>query len=412
MTRKSDNKNTGCDMTDFTQAIKPVIKVGSEWHKEVIGWRHQIYAHPELAYMELKTSDLIAEKLSEWGIEHTRNWAETGIMARIKGQGGSGPVIALRADLDALPLQEANTFEHKSRHEGKMHACGHDGHTTMLLGAARYLAEHPNFTGEVVLIFQPAEEGQGGARVMVNQGIFKDYPADFVFGLHNWPGLEAGHIAVHDGPVMSGMDTFDIMIKGEGGHGAMPHLGVDPTVIAAQLITSFQSVVSRTIRSLGSGVISVTQMNAGTTTNIIPDTVILKGTTRALNDETHAFLHQRMTDLVHNICSGFGAVGSVAFGGSYPATVNNSRASDALEQVGKRMLGEDFVQSQLPPSMGAEDFSYFLKKVPGCYFWLGNGPTEGSCTLHSPHYDFNDDILASGASLWVALVYYHGLTAT
>ena len=398
-------------MTDFTKTIQPVIEAGSARHQEMIQWRHQIHAHPELAYMEQKTSDLIASKLTEWGVEHTRNWAETGIMARIKGQAGEGPTIALRADMDALPLDEANTFAHRSRHQGKMHACGHDGHTTMLLGAARYLAEHPDFAGEVVLIFQPAEEGQGGARVMVNQGIFKDYPADYVFGLHNWPGLEAGHIAVHDGPVMAGMDTFEILIKGVGGHGAMPHLGTDPTVIAAQLITAFQSIVSRNISPLESGVISVTQMDAGTTTNIIPDAVVLKGTTRALNDETHEFLHQRMTDLVHNICSGFGATGSIVFGGAYPATINQTKATKALETIGKRMLGAHFVQSQLPPSMGAEDFSYFLKEVPGCYFWLGNGSTEGSCTLHSPHYDFNDQILAIGASLWVALVYHHGLAS-
>lgn len=398
-------------MTDFTHKLTPVIKPGSDRHKEMVGWRHQIHAHPELAYMEQKTSDLIAKKLTQWGVEHTRNWAETGIMARIKGQAGEGPTIALRADMDALPLDEANTFAHRSQHQGKMHACGHDGHTTMLLGAARYLAEHPDFAGEVVLIFQPAEEGQGGARVMVNQGIFKDYPADYVFGLHNWPGLEAGHIAVHDGPVMAGMDTFEILIKGVGGHGAMPHLGTDPTVIAAQLISAFQSIVSRNISPLESGVISVTQMDAGTTTNIIPDTVILKGTTRALNDETHEFLHQRMHDLVHNICLGFGATGSIAFGGAYPATINQTKATKALETIGTRMLGAHFVQSQLPPSMGAEDFSYFLKEVPGCYFWLGNGSTEGSCTLHSPHYDFNDQILAIGASLWVALVYHHGLAS-
>ncbi|WP_086479368.1 M20 aminoacylase family protein [Oceanospirillum sanctuarii] len=402
-------------MTDLhknsAQIIKPVIEAGSLRHKEMIQWRHQIHAHPELAYLEQKTSDLIAAKLAEWGIEFTRNWAETGIMARIKGQGGAGPTIALRADMDALPLQEKNTFEHRSRHDGQMHACGHDGHTTMLLGAAKYLAEHPDFCGEVVLIFQPAEEGQGGARVMVNQGIFKDYPADYVFGLHNWPGLEAGHVAVHDGPVMAGMDTFEVLIEGEGGHGAMPHLGVDPTVIAAQLITAFQSVVSRNISPLESGVISVTQMNAGTTTNIIPGSVTLKGTTRALNDETHALLHQRMSDLVQHTCAGFGATGSIAFGGTYPATINQTKATQSLEVVAKRMLGDSFVQSKLPPSMGAEDFSYFLQEIPGCYFWLGNGPTTGSCTLHSPHYDFNDEILATGASLWVALAYHHGLAA-
>lgn len=396
-------------MSETLRSIESVIESGSPRHLEMIEWRHQIHAHPELAFVEHKTSDFIASKLSEWGIEHTRGWAETGIMARIKGQGGEGPVIALRADIDALPLEEKNTFAHKSRHEGCMHACGHDGHTTMLLGAAKYLCEHPDFSGEVVLIFQPAEEGEGGARVMVNQGVFKDYPSDFVFGLHNWPGLEAGHIAVHDGPVMAGMDTFDILIQGQGGHGAMPHLAVDPTVIAAQLITAFQSIVSRNISPLEAGVISVTQMNAGTTTNIIPDSVVLKGTTRALNDATHMLLHQRMTDLVHQLCLGFGATGTIAFGGTYPATINQKQATQAVQSVAERMLGKFSVQDELPPSMGAEDFAYFLQALPGCYFWLGNGPTSGNCSLHSPYYDFNDQILATGASLWVALAYHHGL---
>ena len=388
-----------------------VITPGSSRHMEMIKWRRHIHAHPELAFMEQQTSALVAKKLQEWGIEITTNWAETGVVGRIKGQGGPGPLIALRADMDALSLEEKNTFEYKSRHKGKMHACGHDGHTTMLLGAARYLAEHPDFAGEVVLIFQPAEEGEGGARVMVNQGVFKQYPADYVFGLHNWPGLAAGEVAVHDGPVMAGMDTFEIEVKGNCTHGAMPHLGTDPTIVAAHLITALQSIVSRNLSPLESGVISVTQMDAGTMQTIIPDSVVLKGTTRALDNDTHGFLHKRMTDLVHSLCAGFGATGSVIFGGTYPATVNDSTATAALERVASSLLGEKKVHSKLPPSMGAEDFSFFLQDVPGCYFWLGNGPTEGNCTLHSPHYDFNDDILATGASLWVSLVYQHGLTS-
>jgi hippurate hydrolase len=389
-----------------------VITTGSSRHKEMIQWRRHIHAHPELAYMEQKTSALVTEKLKEWGVEISTNWAETGVVGRIKGQGGPGPVIALRADMDALPLTEKNTFEHKSRHKGQMHACGHDGHTTMLLGAAHYLAEHPDFSGEVVLIFQPAEEGEGGARVMVNQGVFKQYPADYVFGLHNWPGLAAGEVAVHDGPVMAGMDTFEIEIKGSGTHGAMPNLGIDPTLIAAHLITALQSIVSRNLSPLESGVVSVTQMDAGTLATIIPDSVVLKGTTRALDNETHAFLHKRMTDMVHSLCAGFGATGSIIFGGTYPATVNNTVATQSLERVARALLGEEKVHSKLPPSMGAEDFSFFLQEVPGCYYWLGNGSTEGNCTLHSPYYDFNDDILATGASLWVSLVYQHGLSAT
>lgn len=391
------------------QPLQALISEGSARHLEMIQWRHQIHAHPELAYMEQQTSDLVASQLAQWKIPFSRDWAETGIVGRIKGQAGPGPVIALRADMDALPIHEENTFEHRSRQPGKMHACGHDGHTATLLGAARYLAEQPDFRGEVVLIFQPAEEGQGGARVMVNQGLFQEYPADYVFGLHNWPGLDAGQVAVHDGPVMAGMDTFEVIIQGQGGHGAMPHLGVDPMIIAAQLINAFQSIISRNISPLESGVISVTQIQAGSTSNVIPDRVTLKGTTRALNDDTHQQLHQRMHELVQNICQGFGAKGSLLFDGAYPATVNHPAATRALTQAAQRLLGEERVQSQLPPSMGAEDFSFFLQQVPGCYFWLGNGPTEGNCTLHSPHYDFNDRILATGASLWLSLIYHNNL---
>lgn len=392
----------------MSQVAEQFIANQSEHHLEMIGWRHQIHAHPELAFMEKMTSDLVASKLEEWGIPFTRNWAETGVVGKIKGNKGPGPVIALRADMDALALHEQNCFEHKSKHPGKMHACGHDGHTTMLLGAARYLAENPDFCGEVVLLFQPAEEGEGGAREMVRQGVFKEYPVDYVYGLHNWPGLNAGEVAVHDGPVMAGMDTFEIEITGEGTHGAMPHMGVDPMIAAAHMITAFQSIVSRNLSPLESGVVSVTQMDAGTMATIIPDKVTLKGTTRALDNETHQYLHDRMTSIVENISASFGAKGQITFAGRYPATVNDEKATKMMESVAKSMLGDAKVHNKLPPSMGAEDFSFFLTEVPGCYFWLGNGSTEGSCTLHSPHYDFNDDILAVGASLWVNLVYQHG----
>lgn len=396
-------------MSNQNIRFTPAIAQGSARHLEMIEWRHHIHAHPELSFEEFDTAQLVTRLLTEWGIEVSTQWAETGVVGRIKGRKGEGPTIALRADMDALPLTEKNTFAHKSCHEGKMHACGHDGHTTMLLGAARYLAEHPDFAGEVVLIFQPAEEGEGGARVMVNQGLFDQYPSDYVFGLHNWPGLAAGEIAVHDGAVMAGMDTFDIIIEGNGTHGAMPHMGTDPVVIAAQIITALQTIISRNISPLESGVISITQMEAGTAATIIPDVVTLRGTTRALDNDAHQYLHKRMADLVHGICEGYGATGRVIFGGTYPATVNNRAASRALESIAIGLLGEDKVHSQLPPSMGAEDFSFFLQAVPGCYFWIGNGPTEGTCSLHSPHYDFNDQILATGASLWVALVYEHAL---
>ena len=301
-------------------------------------------------------------------------------------------------------MQERNTFPHHSRHPGRMHACGHDGHTTMLLGAAQYLAEHRDFDGTVYLIFQPAEEGDGGGREMIEDGLFERFPMDAVFGLHNWPGLPAGSFAVHSGPVMASADRFDIEVMGHGAHAAMPHLGVDPLPAAAALVQALQTVVSRTLDPLDAAVVSVTQMHAGEAYNVIPDRASLCGTVRAFSSENQS----RIEDAMQRICQGIGTAFNVnirfTYQRGYPATINAAAEAAVCAEVARAVAGPDAVRTDLPPSMGAEDFAYFLQQKPGAYVWLGNGPGEGGCTLHNPHYDFNDALIPVGVSYWGRLV--------
>ena len=373
-------------------------------HQAMRSWRRDFHAHPETAYEEFRTAGIVAELLTDFGLEVHTGIATTGVVATLKGKRPGEGMIGLRADMDALNLRELNTFDHCSRHDGKMHGCGHDGHTAMLLGAASYLAKHPDFAGTVVFIFQPAEEGEAGAKSMIDDGLFERFPVDAVYGLHNWPGLDAGHIAIHNGPVMSAMDTFDIEIVGRGCHGGMPHIGVDPVLVAAQLITALQSIVARQLDPLESGVISVTQMRGGDAYNVVPDSVRLSGTCRNFSPDVQDQLEQAMARQVEYICTAFGASGTLKYNRIYPSTVNVAEHAEICAEVATELVGEQAIQRDMAPSMGAEDFAFMLQQKPGAYIWLGNGSAEGGRGLHNPHYDFNDAVLPVGASFWVSLV--------
>lgn len=384
----------------------PIVNRIAEFHADMTAWRQQIHQNPELGFEESETSDFVAGKLAAWGIEVHRGLAGTGVVGVLHGGNGQGGrSIGLRADMDALPMQEANDFAHASRNAGKMHACGHDGHTTMLLGAARYLAETRNFSGTVHFIFQPAEEGKGGGRRMVEEGLFQRFPCDMVFGLHNWPDLPQGEMAVVAGPVMAGADQFDIQVHGRGGHAALPHHTVDPIVVAAQIILAAQTLVSRSISPVEGGVVSITQVNAGSAYNIIPDQVKLSGTVRALTDGVRDQLEAGLRRLVETIPSAFGAAATLTYRRGYPPTVNHhGEPTDLAAAVAERLVGAERVHTALPPSMGAEDFAFMLRERPGCYAWIGQGGSERGCLLHNPRYDFNDAILTTGASYWATLV--------
>lgn len=373
---------------------------------ELAAIRRDIHAHPELAFNELRTAELVARELTRYGLEVHCGLAGTGVIGVLR-KGSGTRAIGLRADMDALPLQEKNDFPHRSRDPGRMHACGHDGHTTILLGAARYLAEHRDdldFDGTVYFIFQPAEESEGGAAVMIADGLFDRFPMEAVFGLHNWPGIPVGEMAVRPGPVMAGTCTFEVSVRGHGCHAAMPHQGVDTLVVSSQLVLALQTVVARNLHPCESAVVSVTQIHAGEAWNIIPDDAVLRGTIRSFNAETQELVERAVERLCTGIASAFGAQISVRFDHRYPPTVNSSAQSEVCRQVATALLGPDKVRTNELPSMGAEDFAYMLREKPGCYVWLGNGPGTGGCTLHNPHYDFNDEILPLGVNYWVRLV--------
>ena len=365
--------------------------------------RRDIHAHPELAFNETRTADLVAAELTRYGLEVHRGIAKTGVVGVLRA-GTSPRMIGLRADMDALPLCELNEFPHHSKYQGKMHACGHDGHTALLLGAARYLAGNPDFDGIAVFIFQPAEESEGGAAVMIEEGLFERFPVEAVFGLHNWPGIPLGQMAVMPGPVMAGTCAFEITIRGHGCHAAMPHQGVDAIVAGAQLVQALQTVVSRTLHPCESAVVSVTQFHAGEAWNIIPEEVVLRGTIRSFKPEVQENIERAIERLCSGIASANGAQIGVRFDHRYPPTVNSENEANFCRKVAASVLGAGNVQTNTLPSMGAEDFAYMLREKPGCYVWLGNGPGTGGCTLHNPHYDFNDDALVAGVSYWVELV--------
>ena len=368
--------------------------------------RHDIHAHPELAFNEARTAELVARELTAYGLEVHRGLAKTGVVGVLR-KGSSTRAIGLRADLDALPLLEKNSFSHRSRHEGLMHACGHDGHTTMLLGAARYLAENRDsldFDGTVYFIFQPAEESEGGAAVMIEDGLFKMFPMDAVFGLHNWPGIPVGEMAVMPGAVMAGTSAFEISVSGHGCHAAMPNQGVDTLVVASQLVLALQTVVARNLHPCESAVVSVTQIHGGEALNIIPDDAVLRGTIRSFKPEVQELVEKAIERLCSGIASAFGAQIKAVFDHRYPPTVNSVPEAALCCRVAEALLGTDKVLKNELPSMGAEDFAYMLQEKPGCYVWLGNGPGVGGCTLHNPHYDFNNELIPYGISYWVRLV--------
>ena len=385
-----------------------IIKNQSELHKNMVTWRHHIHKHPELSFKEEITSDYIASVLEANDIEMHRGLAVTGIVATIHGK-KEGRVIGLRADMDALPIQEKNDFSHKSIHDGKMHACGHDGHSTMLLGAAVHLKENNNFSGTVHFIFQPAEEGGGGGRVMVEEGIFEKFPCEAVYGMHNWPGMAEGQFAVHDAAVMAANETLKISIKGKGGHAAMPDQCVDPVVIGAQIITALQSVVSRNVAPLDSAVVSITMVDAGFVSNVIPNDMNLTGSLRYFSTDVGNEVKANIKKIVEGISHSMGATATFSSTPNYPATVNTPKHAELCATAAAEIVGSNNVLRNEQPSMGSEDFSFLLNASEGAYIWIGNGLVpengpEGGCMLHNTEYDFNDEILPLGSSYWVQLV--------
>jgi hippurate hydrolase len=370
---------------------------------DLVALRRDIHAHPELAFDERRTADLVARELAAYGLEVHRGLAKTGVVGVLRN-GSSPRAIGLRADMDALPLSEKNEFPHHSRHPGCMHACGHDGHTATLLGAARWLAGNRNFDGTVYFVFQPAEESEGGAAVMIEDGLFEQFPMESIYGLHNWPGIPVGQMAIMPGPVMAGTCALEITIRGHGCHAAMPNQGVDPIVAGSQLVQALQTVVSRNLHPCDAGVVSVTQFHAGEAWNIIPEDSVLRGTIRTFKPEVQQAVERHIERLCTGIGATFGAQISVRFDHRYPPTVNSVAETGHCQAAASKVIGTANVLTDVLPSMGAEDFAYMLQEKPGCYVWLGNGPGEGGCTLHNPHYDFNDDIIQIGVSYWAELV--------
>lgn len=368
-------------------------------------WRRELHAHPETAFEEVRTSQFVADLLAGWGLEVERGIAGTGVVATLHGERGEGGSIGLRADMDALDVTELNTFAHASRQKGKMHACGHDGHTAILLGAAQALAQDPAFRGTVHFIFQPAEENEGGGREMVAQGLFRRFPVDAVYALHNWPDLPAGHAAVHDAAVMAAFDVFTLRLTGKGCHAAMPHLGTDTIVAASALITQLQCLISREIDPSEPAVFSVTQFHAGDTFNVLPEEVVIKGCLRCFDGALQQRLEARLSEHVDALSRLHGLKADIDYQQRYPATINARSEASICREVLSDLLGEQSVRSDCRPSMASEDFSFLLNEKPGAYIWLGNGSRSGVGALHSPHYDFNDDILSLGAEYWVRLVH-------
>jgi hippurate hydrolase len=384
----------------------PVDRIRA-YHAELKLVRHDLHAHPELAFTETRTSDLVAEKLAAWGVEVHRGLARTGVVGAIQGkQNKSGKAVGLRADMDCLPINETGAVPYRSRHEGRMHACGHDGHTTMLLGAARYLAETRDFDGTAYVIFQPAEESGGGGHVMVREGLFEKFPANEVYALHNWPGLAPGKIAVGTGPMMAATDEVQITVRGVGGHGAMPHLVVDPVVAAAQIITALQTIASRNVEPTDAVVVSICSMQTSQVGafNVVPETVRLVGTVRSFRPQTRELAERRLREIATKMAEALGASAEIEYVRGYPATVNSAREAAFAAAVGERIFGKGNVITDPTPTMGGEDFSYMLQARPGAYVFLGQGGGPGGCFLHHPNFDFNDEVIPLGAGYLAALV--------
>ena len=373
-----------------------------EFYDDLVNWRHDIHAHPELGFEERRTSDLVAEKLAGFGCEVHRGIGRTGVVGRLR-IGNSSRSVGLRADMDALPIQEANSFTYRSRYDGRMHACGHDGHTTMLLGAARYLAETRNFDGTVHFIFQPAEEGLGGGDAMVKDGLFDRFPCDAIFGMHNAPGLAVGKFAIRTGAMMAGGAYFDIGVTGRGAHGARPQAAIDPVIVASHITTALQTIVSRNVKPVDTAVLSVTQIHAGDAYNVIPQQAFIRGTARAFSTETLGMIEENMQRIATGVASGFGATAELDFRIVFPRLINDASEAAFIANVAAELVGGDNVNRNAGLVMASEDFSFMLNSRPGAYIRIGNGDELGGCQVHNPGYDFNDDVLGLGASLFAQL---------
>jgi amidohydrolase len=372
------------------------------FQQELVAIRHDIHAHPETAYEEFRTSDVVAEKLASWGLEVVRGLGGTGVVGTLRC-GTSQRAVGLRADMDALPLQEYNTFHHRSRHDGKMHACGHDGHTTMLLGAAKYLAQNRGFDGIVHFIFQPAEEGGGGAKRMMDDGLFRNFPVEAVFGMHNWPGLAPGKFGVRAGPMMASSDQFEIKVTGKGAHAALPHMGADPVLTACAIVQGIQSIITRNRDPVEPAVISVTQVHAGDAYNVIPNEAVIRGTARAFSVEMQNLIESGIGRVAEGVAAAHGASAALTYRRCYPPVLNHAQETEFAAGVMDVIVGLENVERGTPQVMGSEDFAFMLLEKPGTYVWIGNGGEAGGCLLHNPHYDFNDEILVLGATYWVRL---------
>jgi hippurate hydrolase len=382
----------------------PVINRIAAFHEEMIAWRQDIHRNPETAFEEHRTAAFVAQQLEGFGLEVRRGLAGTGVVATLRA-GGGARAIALRADLDALHIQEKNALPYTSCVPGKMHACGHDGHTAMLLGAAKYLAETRKFDGVVHFVFQPAEENEGGGRVMVEQGLFDQFPCEAIYGMHNWPGMPVGQFAIRPGPMMASYDVFEIVVEGRGSHGAMPHQSIDPVVAAAQIVLGLQTIVSRNVKPIDAAVVSVTQIHGGDTWNVIPESVVLRGTTRCFGRDVRDQMERRIGEIAAGIASAMGATATLRYERRYPALVNQDEAVRRAAAAARDIVGDPAkVEMEIEPVMGSEDFAFMLERKPGAYIMIGNGGGEGGRMLHNARYDFNDAILPIGASYWARLV--------
>jgi len=381
----------------------PIVNRVADLHADITEWRRDLHMHPELQYDVHRTAGSVAEKLKTFGCDEVvTGLGRTGVVGVIRGKKrGSGKTIGLRADMDALPIEEANDLPYKSTVPGKMHACGHDGHTAMLLGAARYLTETRNFSGTAVVIFQPAEEGGGGGKAMVDDGLMDRFGIEEVFGMHNYPGMPVGAFGIRSGPMMAAADALTIDIEGVGAHAARPHLGVDTVLVGAQIINALQSVISRNVDPLKSAVVSICMFRAGNTDNVIPQTVQLRGTARSLAPEVRDLLEKRLPVVVENTAAAYGAKAKLIYKRGYPVLVNHEKQTEFAASVAGQIAGQEKVDTGLPPMMGAEDFSFMLNARPGAFIWIGNGASAG---LHHPSYNFNDETIPFGTSYWVKLV--------
>ena len=379
-------------------------------HGEITAIRRDIHAHPELRYEENRTAQIVADALERWGIATVRGIGKTGVVGSIS-HGSSKRSIGLRADMDALPMQEVNEFAHRSQHAGKMHACGHDGHTAMLLAAAKHLSKHRHFDGTVHLIFQPAEEGGAGAKAMMDDGLFTRFPCEAVFGMHNWHGSKVGQFGIHAGPTMASSNEFEITITGRGSHAAIPNDSVDSVIVATHLVQALQTIVSRNVKPVDTAVLSVTQIHAGEAYNVIPETAVVRGTVRTFTTAVLDLIQARITEIVDKLPPVFGATATLRFHRNYPPLVNHPKETEFCRQVAADVVGADNAL-EFEPTMGSEDFAFMLLEKPGCYVMAGNGSGEhraaghglGPCQLHNPSYDFNDELIPVGASYWIRLV--------